>query len=292
VVNGTHHPYGFGGKEEQNELGLGWLDITARNYDPALGRWMNLDPLAEKMRRHSPYNYSFDNPIYFIDYDGMMPSASIDPPKWMKKIYRAMKQSFSRGKSHQKRVQKFKRDMYAITKYSGFLDGTGPRETRKEGIVTLGDTKTDAGMVSIPLADKDAKTITVDEEVVQALKGITSKHNGAGKNFAESMDNGIKDAEEVSRIVEKGMDIFNDPEKETSTSQNSSGVSGSWDDEPDTVNMSIVGEDTKVSVGNDGKINTKKRKDSTVTNTSNDIRRAQLISNVRLNKKLDSIQQQ
>ena len=73
VINGTDHPYGFGGNEEQNEFGLGWIDITARNYNPELGRWMNLDPLAEAMRRHSPYNYAFDNPIFFIDPDGMMP---------------------------------------------------------------------------------------------------------------------------------------------------------------------------------------------------------------------------
>ncbi len=76
TLRGRNHQYGFGGKEEQDELDLNWIDITARNYDPALGRWMNLDPLAEAMRRHSPYNYAFDNPIFFVDPDGMMPFAN------------------------------------------------------------------------------------------------------------------------------------------------------------------------------------------------------------------------
>ncbi|MBA3649696.1 MAG: RHS repeat-associated core domain-containing protein [Chitinophagales bacterium] len=63
--------YRYNGKEWYNPFGLDWLDYGARWYDPQVGRWWSVDPLAEKFLGWSPFTYGNDNPIGNIDPDGM-----------------------------------------------------------------------------------------------------------------------------------------------------------------------------------------------------------------------------
>ena len=66
---GSDNRYLYNGK--QTDFGLDWYDYGARFYDAGLGRWFVPDPLAESYYSHSPYHFSGNNPIRFLDVNGM-----------------------------------------------------------------------------------------------------------------------------------------------------------------------------------------------------------------------------
>lgn len=63
----TDHRFKYCGKELDKMHGLDWYDSSARFYDHVLGRFHQMDPLAEKYYAWSPYTYCGDNPSICID---------------------------------------------------------------------------------------------------------------------------------------------------------------------------------------------------------------------------------
>ncbi len=73
VNSGANYLYGFNGKRKDTE-GLGGggstYDYGFRIYNPSLGRFLSVDPLTKQFAHYTPYQFSGNSPIFFIDLDG------------------------------------------------------------------------------------------------------------------------------------------------------------------------------------------------------------------------------
>jgi RHS repeat-associated protein len=61
----------FNGKEFDQETGNYYYG--ARYYNPKTSLWLSVDPLVEKYPEWSPYNYTLNNPVRYVDPDGNGP---------------------------------------------------------------------------------------------------------------------------------------------------------------------------------------------------------------------------
>ncbi len=70
-VNG--YKYKYNGKELQDEFNLNMYDLGARGHDPARVQFGGIDPRAEEYYSQSPYVFASNNPIFYVDVNGMSP---------------------------------------------------------------------------------------------------------------------------------------------------------------------------------------------------------------------------
>ena len=62
---------GYMGSHKSKENG--YMQMGARLYNAETGRVMSVDPLMEIFTGHSPYHYSYNNPVMFSDPSGLAP---------------------------------------------------------------------------------------------------------------------------------------------------------------------------------------------------------------------------
>ena len=67
----TSQDYKYNGKELDKSFGLNWYFYGARMYDPAVGRFTGVDPIADQFAFVSVYNYAENTPINAIDLHGL-----------------------------------------------------------------------------------------------------------------------------------------------------------------------------------------------------------------------------
>ncbi|WP_299523968.1 RHS repeat-associated core domain-containing protein, partial [Winogradskyella sp.] len=72
-VNSVARKFGFQEQELNDELGLNWHSYKFRNYDAAIGRFFNIDPLTEDYMDWGPYVFSGNRVIDARELEGLEP---------------------------------------------------------------------------------------------------------------------------------------------------------------------------------------------------------------------------
>ena len=70
-ISATPNRWKFQGQEHIEDLGLDWVAFKWRNHDPAIGRFFNIDPLADDYVYNSPYAFSENHVTTHIELEGL-----------------------------------------------------------------------------------------------------------------------------------------------------------------------------------------------------------------------------
>ena len=94
--NTTEQRWKFQGQEHIDDLGLNWDSFKWRNHQPDIGRFFNIDPLAEKYVYNSPYAFSENHVTTHVELEGLEKVYFMNPTansKGFKRAYRIQRRT-------------------------------------------------------------------------------------------------------------------------------------------------------------------------------------------------------
>jgi len=121
--------YRFNGKEQDEATGFYYYGT--RYYEPNLSRWLSTDPLAEKYQGFSPYNFTLNNTVRLVDFDGRSVDDIVIRGKEKKKAFAELQKAV-------KNSVKLKMDKSGVLSYK-IKKGTVPTYNQQKLLTAIDD---------------------------------------------------------------------------------------------------------------------------------------------------------
>ncbi|MGH1337905.1 MAG: polymorphic toxin-type HINT domain-containing protein [Aureispira sp.] len=179
--------FGFNGKENDADFGNQLIqDYGFRLYNPAIAKFLSVDPLAPEYPFHTPYQFAGNKPIKFIDLDGLeeaepsfLESFSVTTIKMVGNVYVQINNNPAHA-GHSVKPQKITKEQiedYAID-WRNQLNPYYQIESFADGVVTTG-----VGVYKFGEGIYEGDGAKAAENLPYALAAATGVYGGASKLF-------------------------------------------------------------------------------------------------------------
>ena len=169
--------YLYNGKELQQELGVDWYDYGARFYDPQLGRFTTMDPMAEKFDQQSSYAYALNNPVRYTDYLGLGAEDQVDKDKEKDKKKKEeedkKKKEEEQKKEAEKKKEQEKKDKEKKENANESEENTETTDAEKEDVDPSGKIMTGTLIACGAMLADDATVVGVVDDPVMVATFVT-----------------------------------------------------------------------------------------------------------------------
>ncbi len=161
TYSSANYRFGFGGMPKDDEVygstGTSY-DYGARLYDPRVGRWLSVDPMAHERSWLSPYNFVQNNPVNRIDPTGALDDWVQDEGgniKWDKDAN--SQQTTKPGETYLGKTLTFNFNSYIDAKLWDGPGGSGPAGDKLTSTITLTGNENAAGSLTGLTATRSVK---------------------------------------------------------------------------------------------------------------------------------------